>query len=250
MNTTEHTKNRQMPTVLKCGKHDNPEDGMCLMEAVAYVAGESHTDHPECCCPVIAEFGRVWNDSMRSDTERERLLKWVPRLVGTRADRATEQRRRELAFEWLTRECLPVWLDAAELTGHANAVRTMTGIDMRALTAARDAARDAKDAAWDAVNGAAYDAARAAVNDAVRAAANAAAKTVAWAAVSASDVAWAAVNAAAWAAARAVARAVAMDAASDAAIHTVNAAVKAALEPTVTTLQNSAEKLLERMIAA
>ena len=72
MNTTEHTKNRQMPTVLKCGKHDNPEDGMCLMEAVAYVAGESLTDHPECCCPVIAEFGRCLLYTSPSPRDRTR----------------------------------------------------------------------------------------------------------------------------------------------------------------------------------
>ena len=245
-------KHSQMLTVLKCGKHDNPEDGMCLMEAVAYVAGESHSDYPECCCPVIARFGRTWNDDMRSDTERERLLKWVPRLVGTRADRATEQRRSALVFEWLTRECLPAWLDVAELTGLANAVHTMTDIDLKTMDDVKAAARlaastasvdmgvDVKAAVWlagsNAAGAAANDAAKLAGSDAANAAVSEAAR------LAARTAARAVASVAARAVASAAARHIASAAASDVA--------RAALEPTVTTLQDSADRLIERMIAA
>lgn len=43
---------------LHAGRH-SPGDEMCVMEAVAYIAGEPWSDHPECACPVIATFLRT-----------------------------------------------------------------------------------------------------------------------------------------------------------------------------------------------
>ena len=38
---------------LLAGSHTGPEDGMCVMEAVAYFAGEPFSDHPACVSPII-----------------------------------------------------------------------------------------------------------------------------------------------------------------------------------------------------
>ena len=38
------------------GSHRSFEEGMCLLEAVAWVAGETHSDRPKCASPVIAAF--------------------------------------------------------------------------------------------------------------------------------------------------------------------------------------------------
>jgi len=44
---------RQIETVvLAQGSHPD-KDAMCVMEAVAYVAGEDWSDHPQCAAPVI-----------------------------------------------------------------------------------------------------------------------------------------------------------------------------------------------------
>lgn len=62
------------------GAHPSQE-AMCVMEAVAYVAGEPWSDEPECASPTIATFLRTWNDSLPSDEERTRLLApLIPRL--------------------------------------------------------------------------------------------------------------------------------------------------------------------------
>ena len=37
---------------LKKGAHSSPDAGMCALEAAAWIAGEPHSDHPECVCPV------------------------------------------------------------------------------------------------------------------------------------------------------------------------------------------------------
>ena len=59
---------------------------LCIMEAVAYIAGEPWSSSPACASPVVSAFLRVWNDAL-SDDDRDRLLPadvWGPRLVGSR----------------------------------------------------------------------------------------------------------------------------------------------------------------------
>lgn len=40
--------------VLKSGGHRSFKDGACLLEAAAFMAGERHSDHPECVSEVLA----------------------------------------------------------------------------------------------------------------------------------------------------------------------------------------------------
>lgn len=69
------------------GSHSTADDGLCLMEAVAYIAGEPHSDHPACASPVLSAIGRSLNDRFRDD-ERQLLVPLIPRLVGTHAPRS------------------------------------------------------------------------------------------------------------------------------------------------------------------
>jgi hypothetical protein len=214
---------------LRHGGHDSVEEGMCAMEAVAFVAGEPHTDTPACACPVIADFMRSWNDGLPDDAHRDLYLKrFVPRLVGSLASSAVAERRSYLALDWLIRVYTPAWLDLVEATkAHAASIRALGEIvDMQSAVAAGLVVRAAGDAAWaaavDAAADAAGDAAWDAAGDAARAAAGAAAgdaaRDAAW------DAAWDAARDAAW------------DAARD------------ALKPTRLALQQSALRLAERMI--
>ena len=57
---------------LKQGVHRSFDAGACAMEAVAYLAGEPHSDHPICASPVISAFMREWNDSL-DDEGRQKL---------------------------------------------------------------------------------------------------------------------------------------------------------------------------------
>lgn len=67
--------------VLQSGKHVSFKEGACVKEAVAYVAGEKFSDHPQCVCPILGMFMRSWNDSL-DDVTRQRLKPYIPRLVG------------------------------------------------------------------------------------------------------------------------------------------------------------------------
>ena len=58
---------------LEVGAHATFEDGVCAMELVAHLAGEPHSDAPECTSLVIAAFTRGINDQM-PDEVRHLLL--------------------------------------------------------------------------------------------------------------------------------------------------------------------------------
>src|ERR1700676_304692 len=110
---------------LLTGAHEAASGEMCVMEAVAYVAGEPWSDHPACACPVISAFLRSWNDSLPSDADRDRLLKpLVLQLIDTKATQAIEERRSYLALDWMIRVFTPKWLDLVpSLSLHSKALR-------------------------------------------------------------------------------------------------------------------------------
>ena len=199
------------------------------MEAVAWLAGEAHSDHPACVCPVLGAFVRSWNDSL-DDAMRQKLKPFIPRMVSTSTDGRSEERA-WMCLDWLTRECAPAFMDLTPaLQSHGAALRVLPEITSHAgLTHARPVLKAARAAA------------RAAAWDAARAAAGAAARAAAW------DAARAAAGAAAWDAARAAATDAAGAAAWDAARAAARAAGGKTLAPVVATLQDSAFALLDRM---
>jgi hypothetical protein len=241
---------------LKRGAHELAPNGdceVCIVEALAYVTCQKHRDRNVTESPIIESFLRSWNDAFpptpEGDAERDRLLKpLLPKLVNIKGGKAREDARFWMIIDWSIREFTPPWLRLIKLDVEADALASLaeiTGPDgvensMRAITVAREKSAAAWAAAWAAARDAAGDAAR----DAARDAAWAAAGDAAWAAArdaagdaardAARDAAWAAAGDAAWAAAR--------DAAGDAAWD--------ALKPTVAVLQESALRLIDRMIAA
>src|SRR5690606_17045771 len=78
--------------VLKRGVHSNREQGVCLLEAVAWFAGEEHSDHPWCVDVALAAYGRSLNDRLRDD-ERQLLRPLIPLLIGTRGSHELARRR-------------------------------------------------------------------------------------------------------------------------------------------------------------
>jgi len=161
-------------TALHPGSHQpNDSAKMCFMEAAAYIVGEPWSDHPECVSPVIAAFGRTWNDSLPTEERDALLLPLLPRVVGTRGSKALEERRSLMAADWLVREHTPAWLELAGLKDQAAMLRALPGITSMAqvpsIRSPLEAVRKDADAAWAAARAAA------------RAAAGAAARAAAWA---------------------------------------------------------------------
>lgn len=143
------------------GGHINPEAGLCLLEAVAYVAGEPHGDHPTCTSPVLGRFGRNLNDVLPDD-KRQKLRDHIPAMIGTAGD-GLDEARSYIALDWLIRVYLPTFLALHEKTReHATAAQSLAPIvDMATAKAAGRvvgaASAAARAAAWDAARAAAWD---------------------------------------------------------------------------------------------
>jgi hypothetical protein len=106
------------------GAHASPEDGVCLLEAVAVFAGGEFTDSPDCVSPVLAAYGRELND-MLPDKQRQQLIPLIPKLIGTVDDEADE-RDSLRCVRWLVTHWAPAWLDLVpELADHAAVLRAV-----------------------------------------------------------------------------------------------------------------------------
>lgn len=107
---------------LRAMKHASFEDGACLMEAVAWVAGEPWSDKPRCACPVIGDFLRHFNDGLPDDRRTELLRPLVPLLVGSRSSDAVEMKRRQMIRLWIIDTHIVTWVRLAGLEWCADAI--------------------------------------------------------------------------------------------------------------------------------
>ena len=189
------------------GAHPDRAQGLCALEAVAWLAGEEHSDRPACACPVVAAFARRLNDRIGDDAERTRILRpLIPRIVGTRSTEEVERRRAYVAADWACRDAAPRALEARavmwqqrgdaeradKLRAHAKHLRELPEVVDKATARAAEKVASAANAA------AGYAAANAA--DANAADAYAAAGYAAANAADAYAAAYAAAHAAAYAA--------------------------------------------------
>lgn len=236
---------------LSVGVHDTRERGMCAMEAVAWLAGEPHSDHPQCTCLVLGAFIRSLNDSL-GDEDRDRLLKPLLRnLINTKSSAYVAMKRAYLALDWFIRVNAPEWIAlCADLEFHSHMLRRLpvivnTDTAIEASVKVLDAARSAAHAAAHAPDGHAVRGAGifAAVGRAIGESAASAAWTAGGEAAAASESAGDSARAAAGdAALTAVARAISSGMITP---HDIGDF----LCPTKNKLQSSALELFDRMLA-
>jgi len=97
---------------LSTGSHPTRAAGVCAMEAVAWLAGEPHTHAPTCVDSDIVNFVIAINDWW-SDANRQRLIPYLPRLLGTARDNDHPAREQcyYLLLDWYARVSVPARLD-------------------------------------------------------------------------------------------------------------------------------------------
>jgi hypothetical protein len=122
------------------GRHKSAAGGMGTMEAVAWLAGEKHSDHPECTCPVIAAYVRPISD-WASDEQRQQLRAFLPRLIGSRSADHVVRRAEFLAHQAVT-VFLPLMYDEFEQPKIAAALRALP--PTATLVQFRDSIRSAR----------------------------------------------------------------------------------------------------------
>jgi hypothetical protein len=240
---------------LAYGTHATPEEGRCAMEWVSFLAGEPHSDDPDCVSPVLRAYCTTLNDSL-DDAPRQLLRPYLTRTIGTRSD-GLDGERAWMALDWLIRVHTPAWLAAADVCAAAERLAQLPAVTdsstlKPALAALRDARGDTK-AASIAERGSSRPVALS-----PRAAGRAAAREAAWS--SGAAAAWAAARLAVGDMAADRARAVACELAGDAAAviarrarpsterAAAREAAREALAPTLRALERSSIRLLDRML--
>jgi hypothetical protein len=143
--------------VLRSGAHTSPSAGVSLMEAVSAFAGEPWSNSPSCTSPVIAAYARSLNDWLPDD-ERQRLKKYIPRLVGT-AEPDVELRRAFACADAAVRVFAPLAFKAAGLVEEAAKLGALAPVDRESALAAWSAAESAESAARSAASLSAWSAA-------------------------------------------------------------------------------------------
>lgn len=133
------------------GSHLSREQGLCVMEAVAMLAGEAHSDSPACADPAISKLA-IWVNDSCDDKLRNELLRDLPwRIVGTKATAEIEQQRAYMAADWALRFVCPIILRRAGLKDHATTLESLGSVvDQESATAAYAAANAAYAAAYAA----------------------------------------------------------------------------------------------------
>ena len=159
---------------LESGPHA-PDSTFCVMEAVAFVAGEPWSDSPECASPVLSRLFQGFNDGM-GDDDRQLLKPYIRRLLDTRASLEVEVTRAYAAADWAIRVSTPRALRLAGLEAEAS--------DLEALPAIQDEAT-ADTARWAAVTASWAAASASSAAETARSAA----ATASWAAETASSAA-------------------------------------------------------------
>ncbi len=115
---------------LQRGHHAHRADGMCLMEYVAWIANEVHSDSPRCACPVIAAFARRLSDSVDDEDRTALLLPFARDIMGSRNSRL-ELRRAYVAVDHAVRVFAPLAFEWWRFTTWAERLRTLPPITDR-----------------------------------------------------------------------------------------------------------------------
>jgi hypothetical protein len=170
---------------LLSGSHSGPAQGMCAMEAVAFLATGEWTDMPPCIPYAVARLSQRCNDGFRNNADRTAWMRArAPYILRAESGADADRQRAYVAAE-IAREVAVTALRArGRDTSAIDACATIT--DGASARAVRDALRNAAAYAAAYANAAAY-AADAAADAYAAAAAYAAANAAADAADDAAD---------------------------------------------------------------
>lgn len=91
---------------LDASAHATPDEGTTVMEAVAFIAGEPHSQSPVCCCPVIAAVVRSAGASRNYDTQNA-LCAFLFPLAQSKSTPEVEALRAQRLVDYVMFDALP-----------------------------------------------------------------------------------------------------------------------------------------------
>jgi hypothetical protein len=127
---------------LTAGVHLSPEEGLNVIEAAAYFAGEPHSNSPASVCPVLTKYLLSINDSM-NDNERSRLKAYVLPLNGSKND--SYLKRLELLVMCNIKEVTPLMLRATGINNNIELATVLEATQENDFSSARETCYNAGD---------------------------------------------------------------------------------------------------------
>ena len=121
---------------LQRGGHKSLEEGACFLELEGYLVGEPWGDRPSCVSPVLAAFGRRFNDRLGTADRQVLKQRFQTRLIGTAGNPAADEKRIVVCMDWTIRTAVPEWMDLAGEHEHAKALRALPEFKTRGDAAA------------------------------------------------------------------------------------------------------------------
>lgn len=113
---------------LSRGSHIHKNEGTCVMEAVAWLAGEPHSDKPQCTNFFIRNLMIEWNDSLPSDGMRNKVLgPLLIHVVGTNQPQFDFERS-FILIDAMIREMIPFRLRTMKNYTFAEVLRRLPPI--------------------------------------------------------------------------------------------------------------------------
>jgi hypothetical protein len=118
------------PVQLMSGSHRCPEEGLSSTEAVAFLAGEPHSETPCCACPVLTNFARELNNALPDQVRTQLLLPLATLLVDTNSrapSRWTSESENQIASffaSWVCLEIAPFLIKGEGLGRSAEVLRS------------------------------------------------------------------------------------------------------------------------------
>lgn len=91
---------------LSPGKHYPEAPQKCVMECVAFVMGEPHTDHPQCACPVVTRIAIHANDGFVPNDGGD-LSRRILQLAGSNRGEAVTRERAYFLTDYTFRTLMP-----------------------------------------------------------------------------------------------------------------------------------------------
>ena len=87
--------------------------GVTGAEALAWMAGDPHSENPPSVCPVLLAAIRFWGRNLSQASRNTLLIPLLPNLLHTGSDSTTSTQRAHLFMVWTIMTNTSAWLDAA-----------------------------------------------------------------------------------------------------------------------------------------
>lgn len=126
---------------LSTGFHESREDGMNILECVAYISGAEHSSYPPSACPVISEVVRTVAERA-TEAERQTLVQYILPIACSAAADSVIYKRLFYCVDFVVRQLAPATLTYFGRVSDALALQNLPEIkDIDSAETARQALR-------------------------------------------------------------------------------------------------------------